>query len=150
MAIRRLERAERAGDEPKHPDELLAFVDSLAPSNVPLYATDEERERIWTRCAERGLPVVAIRVGERGFVVRYDLAPVGKRLTASALQRLRRQVLAFHDRSPGVDPHSQVERLGGETGQIAGELHADTERLARRLASHVAATVLDSTSWRHD
>lgn len=125
-------------------------MDSLAPSNVPLYATDEERERIWTRCAERGLPVVAVRVGDRGFVVRYDLGPVDGRLTAFALQRLRRQVLAFRDRSPGVDADSRVERVGGETGPVAGELHDETERSARRLASHVAETVLDSANWTRD
>lgn len=125
-------------------------MDSLAPSNVPLYTTDEERERVWSRCAERGYPVVAVRVGERGFVVRYDLGTVDRRLTSAALQRLRQQVLAFHDRVPGVDRDSQVERVGGETGPIAGELHADTERTARRLASHVAETVLDSSNWQRD
>ncbi|MWG33289.1 hypothetical protein [Halomarina oriensis] len=125
-------------------------MDSLAPSNVPLYASDQERARVWSRCAERGLPVVAVRIGERGFVVRYDLGVVDKHLTSTALQRLRQQVLAFHDRSPGVDARSQVERVGGETGPIAGELHADTERTARRLASHVADTVLDTSNWRRD
>ena len=124
-------------------------MDSLAPSNVPLYATHEERERLWTRCGERGLPVVAVRVGDRGFVVRYDLGTVDKRLTDFALQRLRQQVLAFRDRSPAVDRDSQVERIGGETGPIAGELHDETERSARRLASHVAETVLDSGNWHH-
>jgi hypothetical protein len=125
-------------------------VDSLAPSNVPLYETDDERDRVWERCAERGLPVVAVRVGERGFVVRYDLDTVGRELTDAALQRLRERVLAFHDRAPGVDRDSQVERVGGETGPITGELHADTERAARRLASHVAETVLDSANWAQD
>jgi hypothetical protein len=125
-------------------------VDSLAPSNVPLYGTDEERERVWRRCREQGLPVVAARIGERGFVVRYDLGTVDRRLTDAALRRLREQVLAFHDRTPGVDRDSQVERVGGETGPHTGELHADTERDARRLASHVADTVLDSANWVRD
>lgn len=125
-------------------------MDSLAPSNVPLYETDEERARLWKRCGERGLPVVAVRVGERGYVVRYDLAPIDRRLTPSALQRLRAQILGFHDRSPGVDRDSQVERLGGETGPHTGELHADAEQTARRLASHVADVVLDSTNWHRD
>nr|WP_305794335.1 hypothetical protein [Halomarina rubra] len=115
-----------------------------------MYETDEERARLWTRCGERGLPVVAVRVGERGYVVRYDLGTVDRRLTDAALQRLREQVLAFHDRAPGVDRDSQVDRVGGETGRHTGELHADTERTARRLASHVAETVLDSSSWHRD
>ncbi|WP_415382539.1 hypothetical protein [Halosimplex sp. TS25] len=118
-------------------------MDQLAPSNVPIYETKAEGRALWDRCADRGLPVVAVRDGERGFVVRYDLQHLDSELSETALRKLRAQVRSLRSYSIEVDPRSQTESVGGETGPLAGELHAETESDARRLASHVSAFVFD-------
>ncbi|WP_254537431.1 hypothetical protein [Halomarina litorea] len=122
-------------------------MDSLAPAHVPFYETPAEQRRVWERCADRDLPVVAVRDAERGFVVRYDLQHLDRELSPDALQRLRDRLLAHRDRDPLDARISQVEQLGGETGPVSGELHEGTEKRARTLASHLAETVLDERNW---
>lgn len=123
-------------------------MDSLAPSKVPLYATEAERRAVWERCTDRGLPVVAVRDARRGYVVRYDLQHMEQALSPGALQGLRDAVMRHRTReAPRADAVSQVERVGGETGPVSGELHEDTEKAARLLASYVAETVFDRDSW---
>ncbi|PSQ31096.1 hypothetical protein BRD06_01415 [Halobacteriales archaeon QS_9_67_15] len=121
-------------------------MDQLAPSSVPTYETKAEGRSLWDRCADRGLPVVAVRDGERGFVVRYDLQHLDSELSETALRELREQVRSLRSYSLGVDPLSETESMGGETGHVAGELHAPTEDDARRLASHVSAFVFDDAN----
>ena len=124
-------------------------MDSLAPSNVPLYTTEAERRDVWERCEARRLPVVAIRDARRGFVVRYDLQHLDRELTSRALQQLRDSVMRHRTHEPPrADAVSQVERIGGETGPVAGELHEETEKAARLLASYVAETLFDPASWQ--
>jgi hypothetical protein len=118
-------------------------MDQLAPSSVPVYESREEGRSVWDRCAERGLPVVAVRDGERGFVVRYDLQHMERELSEPALRALRDHVRSVRPYPADIDPVSETEGVGGVTGHVAGELHADSERAARRLASHVSAFVLD-------
>jgi len=118
-------------------------MDQLAPSNVPTYETKAEGQSLWERCADRGLPVVAVRRGERGYIVRYDLQHLDSELTERALRDLRSHVRSLRSYTVGIDPLSETEGVGGETGHVAGELHADTEDGARRLASHVSAFVFD-------
>jgi hypothetical protein len=121
-------------------------MDQLAPSNVPTYQTRAEGRSLWDRCADRGLPVVAVRDGERGFVVRYDLQHLDDELSERSLRKLRDQVRSMRAYGAGVDPLSETEGVGGETGHVAGELHADTEAQARRIASHVSAFVFDESN----
>ena len=118
-------------------------MDQLAPSNVPVYETRAEGEALWQRCADRGLPVVAVREGERGYIVRYDLSHLDSELSESALRDLREHVRSLRSYALQIDPLSETEALGGETGHVAGDLHAATERDARELASHVSAFVFD-------
>ena len=118
-------------------------MDQLAPSNVPVYETRSEGQSVWERCADRGLPVVAVRDGERGYVVRYDLGHLDRELSESTLRDLREHVRSVRPDTAEPDPDSETEGLGGVTGHVTGELHAGTERDARRLASHVSAFVFD-------
>lgn len=118
-------------------------MDQLAPSNVPTYETVDEGRALWERCADRGLPVVAVRDGERGWVVRYDLQHLDSELTEPGLRALRDHVRSMRATPGRVDPVSQSEGVAGETGHVAGELHAATERDARDLASHVSVFVFD-------
>ncbi|MFB6152033.1 MAG: hypothetical protein ABEJ40_09535 [Haloarculaceae archaeon] len=122
-------------------------MDQLAPSNVPTYETRADGKSLWQRCADRGLPVVAIRDGERGYVVRYDLAHLDRELSEPALRDLRDHLRSVRARTEGVHPWSETEAVGGETGHVAGELHARSERAARRLASHVSAFVFDGDNY---
>lgn len=121
-------------------------MDQLAPSNVPIYETRGEGRALWQRCADRGQPVVAVRDGERGYVVRYDLQHLDAQLTEDALRKLREHVRSMRAYALEVDPVSQTEAVGGVTGHVAGELHADTERDARRLASYVSAYVFEESN----
>ncbi|MEF8852446.1 MAG: hypothetical protein V5A44_09970 [Haloarculaceae archaeon] len=118
-------------------------MDQLAPPNVPIYETRAEGQSLWQRCADRGLPVVAVREGERGYIVRYDLSHLDSELSESALRDLREHVRSLRAYALQVDPLSETEALGGETGHVAGDLHAATERDARELASHVSSFVFD-------
>ena len=118
-------------------------MDQLAPSNVPLYETRAEGQALWERCADRGLPVIAVREGERGYIVRYDLSHLDSELSESALRDLRTHVRSLRTYALQIDPLSETEALGGETGHVAGDLHAATEREARELASHVSSFVFD-------
>ncbi|MFC6836350.1 hypothetical protein [Halomarina ordinaria] len=125
-------------------------MDSLAPDHVPLYETPAEQRRVWERCAERGLPVVAVRDAARGYVVRYDLQHLERELRPEVVQRLRDRVHAFRRQEARTDADSQVERVGGEVGPVSGDLHTATETDARDLASHLAATVFDRSNWAHE
>jgi hypothetical protein len=122
-------------------------MDSLAPAHVPVYDTPESGRALWERCARDGRPVVAVRDGARGYVVRYDLAHLGVELSDRSLRSLRERVLAHRREEPVPDAVSQVERHGGETGPISGELHESTLEDARTLASHLAETVFDRSNW---
>ena len=122
-------------------------MDQLAPSNVPVYATTDERERIWNRCIDRGQPVIAVRAATRGYIVKYDLQHLDCQLTQSALQDLRDRVRSRRPYPTDTDPISETEGVGGEAGQVSGELHAPTEQAGRDLASHVSAFVLDRDNW---
>jgi hypothetical protein len=119
----------------------------LAPSNVPVYETDEQRQRIWQRCDDRGVPALAVRNARRGWIVRYDLAHLDAELTARTLQALRDRVADRRTYPTGTDPISQAEGVGGEAGPVSGDLHAGSERSARVLASHVSTFVFDRDNW---
>ncbi|MFC6973950.1 hypothetical protein ACFQL1_03560 [Halomicroarcula sp. GCM10025709] len=123
-------------------------MEHLAPSNVPIYDTPGEQREIWQRCADRGQPVLAIRVGERGYIVRYDLQHLDNELTTETVQRLRNRVRSRRPYPTGTDPVSETEGVGGEAGPVAGELHASTENGARQLASHISPFVLTRDNWR--
>lgn len=120
----------------------------LAPSNVPVYATSEEKEGIWERCIERGHPVIAVRVATRGFIVKYDLQHLDSELSQRALQALRDRVRSRRPYPTDTDPVSETEGVGGEAGQVSGELHAPTEGAARDLASHISTFILDRDNWQ--
>jgi len=125
-------------------------MDHLAPSNVPVYATTDEQQRIWDRCSDRGQPVIAIRRATRGYIVRYDLQHLDKQLSQRTLQQLRDRVRSRrgYETSPDeTDPISETEGVGGEAGAVSGELHTPTERAARDLASHISPFVLDRDNW---
>lgn len=122
-------------------------MDHLAPSNVPVYASDDERQAIWERCDDRGLPALAIRNARRGWIVRYDLQHLDTALRAPALQTLRDRVADRRSYPTGTDPISQAEGVGGEAGPVSGDLHADSEAAARKLAGHVSAIVFDRDNW---
>ena len=122
-------------------------MDSLSPDHVPVYDTPESGRALWERCARDGHPVIAVRDGGRGFVVRYDLGHLGVELSDGALRSLRERVLAHRREEPVPDAVSQVERHGGETGPISGELHESTLEEARTPASGLAGTVFDRSNW---
>lgn len=125
-------------------------MEQLAPSNVPVYETLAEGREIWQRCAGRALPVIAVREGRRGFIVRYDLAHLECELSPAAVRRLRGQVRRWRrgEATPETHPQSQSVGLGGEIGPVSGDVHEATLDRARRLASRVSAVVLDRSNWR--
>ena len=123
-------------------------MDHLAPSNVPVYASADEQREIWQRCADRGQPVLAVRVATRGFIVRYDLQHLDRELSPSVVQSLRDRVRSRRPYPTGTDPISEAEGVGGEAGPVSGELHAPTEAAGRDLASHISEFVLDRRNWR--
>jgi len=123
-------------------------MDHLAPSNVPVYATTDDQRAIWDRCTDQGHPVIAIRDGERGYIVKYDLQQLDRELSATTVQKLRDRVRSRRPYPTGTDPVSQTEGLGGEAGPVSGELHAPTEGAARDLASHISPFVLDRDNWK--
>lgn len=120
----------------------------LEASNVPVYATDEEKEAIWERCIDRGQPVIAVRVATRGHIVKYDLQHLDSELSQRALQDLRDRVRSRRPYPTDTDPISETEGVGGEAGPVSGELHAATAGAARDLASHISTYVLDRTNWQ--
>lgn len=122
-------------------------MDHLAPANVPLYDTPEERQRIWERCLEQDQPALAIRNARRGWIVRYDLQHLDAQLRADVVQALRDRVADQRTYPTGTDPLSQAEGVGGEAGAVSGDLHAGSERAARDLAAHVSTFVFDRENW---
>lgn len=121
-------------------------MDRLTPKHVPIYETDERREQLWERCLQNDQPVIAIRDGTRGYIVRYDLGHLGGELDRETVQQIRRLV---RERRPyptssaaqfptGADPLSATEGLGGEAGPISGALHMETEQEARAVASRLS------------
>ncbi|WP_254273994.1 hypothetical protein [Haloarcula marina] len=123
-------------------------MDHLTPSNVPVYATGDERRTIWDRCADRGQPVIAVRVATRGYIVQYDLQHLDKQLSPTAVQQLRDRVRSRRPYPTGTDPISEAEGVGGEAGAVSGDLHTPTEKAGRDLASHISQFVLDRSNWR--
>lgn len=122
-------------------------MDHLAPSNVPIYETQDERRAIWQRCVDGGRPALAIRDARRGWIVRYDLQHLGAQLRPDSVQALRDRVAAQRTYPTGTDPISQAEGVGGEAGALSGDLHAGSERAARDLAAHVSTFVFDRENW---
>jgi hypothetical protein len=128
-------------------------MDQIPPQHIPVYEGDRERRQLWEAHQHRNQPVVAIRNGRRGYIVRYDLQHLGNELAPSALERLRQQTRDWRmyptaDGRPGtVDPISAAEGVGGEAGPISGDFHTDTESRARDLASRLSAIVLNRDSW---
>ena len=118
-------------------------MNHLAPSNVPMYDDSDEQRTIWDRCRERGQPVLAVRDAERGYIVRYDLQHLQRRLDAGTVQSLRDRVRSQRSYPTETDPISESEGVGGEAGPVSGELHARTERAARDLASRISGFILD-------
>jgi len=122
-------------------------MDHLAPSNVPVYETDDQRQQIWQRCLDQRQPALAIRDARRGWIVRYDLAHLEAELRADAVQRLRDRVASQRAYPTGTDPISQAEGVGGEAGPVSGDLHEGSEQAARKLAAHVSTFVFDRDNW---
>ena len=131
-------------------------MDRLSPQHVPFYETSEKRKQLWQRCLDDRRPVVAVRDASRGFIVRYDLQHLETELTPSALGTLRRRT-RDHRRYPtsgsgddtaGADPVSETEGIGGEAGPVSGDLHAESEDVARELASRLSGIVFDRTNWK--
>jgi hypothetical protein len=113
-----------------------------------MYATDPERTRIWDRCAERHLPVVAIRNGRRGYIVRYDLQHLDVELDSDAVRALRERTRQYRSEPNHADPISETEHVGGEAGAVSGDLHTETESAARTLAARLSGLVFDQDNWR--
>jgi hypothetical protein len=122
-------------------------MDRLAPQHVPVYETDAERERLWNRCVDRNVPVVAIRDARRGFIVRYDLQHLGVELDETTVQQLRERTRRCRTYPTGTDPISESEGIGGEAGPISGDLHADGELAARELAASLSALLFQRDNW---
>jgi len=122
-------------------------MDHLAPSNVPVYESDSERQQIWQRCLDQRQPALAIRDARRGWIVRYDLAHLDAELRADAVQALRDRVASQRTYPTGTDPISQAEGVGGEAGPVSGDLHESSEDAARDLAAHVSTFVFDRSKW---
>ncbi|MFB6222388.1 MAG: hypothetical protein ABEH86_01775 [Haloarcula sp.] len=123
-------------------------MEHLAPSNVPVYATQERQREIWERCRDRGQPVLAVRDATRGCIVRYDLQHMEYILSDTTVQQLRNRVRSRRPYPTTTDPISETESVGGEAGPVSGDFHADTEQAARDLASHISGFVLDRSNWR--
>jgi len=123
-------------------------MEQLSPQHVPVYGNERERERLWKRCTDSDLPVVAIRDARRGYIVRYDLHHLGAELETEAVRRLRDGTRAFRSYPTGTDPISESEGVGGEAGPVSGDLHADSEDAARELASQLSAVVFDRENWQ--
>ena len=123
-------------------------MNHLTPGAIPVYDSDEGRQRIWQRCVERGEPALAIRDARRGWIVRYDLQHLDAELDPTALQALRDRVADRRTYPTGTDPVSQAEGVGGEAGAVSGDLHTDSEAAARELASHLSTFVFDRDNWR--
>ena len=122
-------------------------MDQLSPKHVPVYETDEDRRQLWERCAERDQPVLAVRDATRGYIVRYDLQHLDAALSEPALRQLRERTRRSRTYPTETDPVSESEGVGGEAGPVSGDLHADTERGARELASRLSELVLDRERW---
>jgi len=122
-------------------------MDQLSPKHVPIYETDEDRRQVWERCAERGQPVLAVRDARRGYIVRYDLQHLDAALSEAALRQLRERTRRGRTYPTETDPISESEGVGGEAGPVSGDLHANTERGARELASRLSELVLNRERW---
>ena len=122
-------------------------MDQLAPQHVPVYETDNERAQLWDRCVARNQPVVAIRDARRGYIVRYDLQHLDVELDETALRHLRERTKDWRTYPTGTDPISESEGVGGEAGPISGDLHAESERTARELASRLSTVLFDHDNW---
>ena len=122
-------------------------MDHLAPQHVPLYETADERADVWEKCEDSGHPVVAIRVGRRGFIVHYDLQHLGTELAPAGVRQLRSLARDWRSYPTGTDPISESEGIGGEAGPVSGALHTDSQTDARRLASRLSRVVFDRTHW---
>ena len=123
-------------------------MERLFPQHVPVYESDAERQRLWKRCVDRELPVVAVRDARRGFIVRYDLQHLGVGLDEPAVRTLRDRTRAFRTYPTGTDPLSQTEGIGGEAGPVSGDLHTHSEDEARTLASRLSELVFDRSNWQ--
>jgi hypothetical protein len=129
-------------------------MDQLYPHHVPVYETREQQRRLWERCADRDQPVVAIRNGQRGYIVRYDLQHLGAELETAGVDALRQRARDWRPYPTagggvvGADPLSEAEGVGGEAGPVSGSLHTDSEDDARLLASRLSAVVFDRTHWQ--
>jgi len=119
----------------------------ITPADVPTYETRAEGRSLWADLADQRRPTVAIRDGERGFVVRYDLAHLDRSLTDAALRSLRARLRERRHPTGGLDPISESVGLGGEVGHIGGEVHAETDPEARELAVEIAGVVTNSDNW---
>lgn len=122
-------------------------MDKLSPNQIPLYETDGERVTIWKQCIDRNLPVIAIRNGQRGYIVRYDIQHFEHQLGEQVVRTLRETIRDWRAYPTGTDPISETESVGGEVGPISGDLHTETETQARELAAHLSRTVLENTPF---
>jgi hypothetical protein len=120
----------------------------LTPQHVPVYESSAEATQIWERCADRGQPVVAVRNATRGYIVRYDLQHLDRRLDTSGVREMRERARRFRSYPTGTDPISESEGVGGEAGPVSGELHTDSEQAGRRLAARLSEIVFDQSTWR--
>lgn len=123
-------------------------MERLYPQSVPVYDTSDQRETLWSDCADNGNPVVAIRDARRGFIVRYDLQHLDVELTGPAVRQLRERTQSYRTYPTGTDPLSQAESVGGEAGPVSGDLHTHSEDEARVLASRLSGIVFDESNWR--
>ncbi|WP_436935690.1 hypothetical protein [Halovenus marina] len=122
-------------------------MDRLAARHVPMYATDSERTRIWDRCVDSELPVVVIRNGRRGYIVRYDLQHLDVELDRETLRAVRERTRQYRSEPNQADPISETEHIGGEAGSVSGDLHTETESSARTLASRLSGLLFDQDNW---
>lgn len=130
-------------------------MDQLSPHHVPVYRTDQRRQRLWQECIDSQHPVVAIRDARRGYIVRYDIGHLDVELAEEAVRTLRDQTrqwrpypTASATQPTGADPLSESEGVGGEAGPVSGDLHTPTEAAARDLASRLSAIIFDHRNWQ--
>ncbi len=129
-------------------------MEQLTPHHVPVYETQTEQRKLWTECADRGQPVIAVRDARRGYIVRYDLQHLDQELSDKTLTRLRQRTRDWQPyptasgTDAAADPLSEAEGLGGEAGPVSGSIHTPTETDARTLAANLSGLVFDRAGWQ--
>jgi hypothetical protein len=111
---------------------------------VPIFNSYEQKRKLWEEAEKNDRALIAVRDGERGYIVLYDYTTTNEPLKQHIVSELRNDICKLREYDvERPDPISQDEQLGGSVNRFTGQAFARNLEEAERLYTLIRSSIQD-------